>query len=368
MAAPRPTTTAFAQVINLEVYKLSLRIVSIESLKEKRRQGTITQMVPFVVGGKLNEVEKKIVNGEMETFELARPIGEMLTSGSVAQFTELLRKVVLDVELGREQVPLLYKSIYETLSDANMPELISAKWALYGTVIFTEILEGEEVKFGKLAAEYGPTAKILMFAAGFEYTKKMKDFNDSFSVEILNRAMGESWNALLNHIHLSPIISHVYAAPANNTGWAGEANDPLWVGYWKTLSQAVQDANVAKRPGNILLASAQNKTNLEMALKGGYTIAGTTYPAVDGIDTVVYYDGWDVTVGKKVYSYTGVTPGEAYLIRPRRGFKELLKQDLRIEAGGADLSRLIENQIVGYGYRGVYSAVEENVQKIDLTA
>ena len=70
---------------------MSLKIVSIESLKEKRRQGTITQMVPFVVDGKLNEVEKKIVNGEMETFELAKPFGETVTYGSTAQFTELLR-------------------------------------------------------------------------------------------------------------------------------------------------------------------------------------------------------------------------------------------------------------------------------------
>ncbi|NQS75248.1 MAG: aspartate ammonia-lyase [Peptococcaceae bacterium] len=345
---------------------MSLKIVSIESLKERRRQGTVTQMVPFAVNGKPHEVEKKIVNGEMETFEMTKPFGEMITYGSSAQFTELLRKVVLDVELGREQVPVIYGPIYERLSDPNMPKLIDAKWALYGTVIFTEHLEGEEVKFGRLAVEHGPTAKILTFTAGFEYTKEMKDFNDSFSVEILNRSMGESWNALLNHIHLNPIISFNYPDPDNQTDWAGEAGDSMWVGYWKTLSAAVNDANVAKRPGNILLASAQNRANIEMALKGGFMIGGTTYPAVDGIDTVIYYDGWSVTVGKKDYEYGGVTPGEAYLIRPRRGFKELVKQDLRIEAATADLSRLIESQIVGYGYRGVYAAVQANVQKITL--
>lgn len=344
---------------------MALNIVSIESLREKRRQGTFTTKVPFIVNGKSYEVEKKIVNGEMETFELARPFGEMLTSGSLAQFTELLRKVVLDVELGREQVPVIYGPIYERLSDPNMPRLIDAKWALYGTVIFTEHMEGEEVKFGKLAVEHGPTARILTFTAGFEYTKEMKDFNDSFSLEILNRSMGEAWNALLNHIHLNPIIVHNYAA-GNKTGWQGAADDDLWVGYWKTLNAAVNDANVAKRPGNILLASAQNRANIEMALKGGYQIGGTTYPAVDGVDTVIYYDGWTIQVGKKSYTYAGVTPGKAYLIRPRRGFKELVKQDLRIEAAAADLSRLIESQIVGYGYRGTYAAVTENIQEIDL--
>jgi len=92
-----------------------MNIYSQERLKEARRQGTYTEKVPFVLDGKLYEVDKKIVNGEMETLELAKPIGEMLTSGSVEQFKDLLRKVVLDVELGREQVQLLYQPIYERI-------------------------------------------------------------------------------------------------------------------------------------------------------------------------------------------------------------------------------------------------------------
>src|SRR5690606_37344643 len=146
----------------------------------------------------------------METLELAKPVGEMLTSGSVEQYKDLLRKVVLDVELGREQVQLLYQPIYDAIRDANLPRTIDAKWALTGTVVFTEHIEGEEVKFGRLQAEQGPTARILTYTAGFEYTKEMRDFNEAFSIEILNRAIGEAYNALLNHIHLSPIISYTY--------------------------------------------------------------------------------------------------------------------------------------------------------------
>src|SRR5690606_31619659 len=102
-------------------------------------------------------------------------------------------------------------------------------------------------------------------------------------------------------------------------------------------------------------------------LKGGYQINGTTYPDVSGIESVIYYDGWTVQVGKKTFEYAGVTPGKAYLIRPKSGSKELVKLDLRIEATAGDLSRLIESQIVGYAYRGVYAAIEENVQEISLS-
>lgn len=346
---------------------MGFKVYSQEVLKEARRQGTYTEKVPFVLDGKLYELDKKIVNGEMETLEFSRPIGEMLSSGSVEQFKDLLRKVVLDVELGREQVQLLYQPIYDRIQDANLPRVLDAKWALTGTVVFTEHMEGEEVKFGRLQAEQGPVARILTYTAGFEYTKEMKDFNEAFSVEILNRAMGEAYNALLNHIHLYPIIGFSYKA-ANKTTYQGASGDLSWVGVYKTLTKAVADAATAKRPGTILLASTADQANIEMALRGGHQIEGTVYPAISGIQSVIYYDGWEVTVGKKSYSYSGVTPGKAYLIRPKRGFKELVKQDLRIEATSGDLSRLIESQIVGYAYRGVYAAVEENVQEISLSA
>jgi len=114
------------------------------------------------------------------------------------------------------------------------------------------------------------------------------------------------------------------------------------------------------------LASTADQANIEMALRGGHQIEGTVYPAISSIQSVIYYDGWETVVGKKTYTYDGVRPGKAYLIRPKRGFKELLKQDLRIEATSGDLSRLVESQIIGYAYRGVYAAVEENVQEIAL--
>ncbi len=343
-----------------------MKIYSQDVLKEARRQGAYTEKMPFVLDGKLYEVDKKIVNGEMETLELSRPVGEMLTSGSVEQFKDLLRKVVLDVELGREQVQLLYQPIYDRIQDANLPRVLDAKWALTGTVIFTEHIEGEEVKFGRLQAEQGPIARILTYTAGFEYTKEMKDFNEAFSVEILNRGIGEAYNALLNHIHLYPIISFNYQA-ANKTAYQGEATDPAWVRVYKTINKALADAAKAKRPGTVLLASTADQANIEMALKGGHQIEGTVYPAISGIQSVIYYDGWEITVGKKSYTYDGVTAGKAYLIRPRRGFKELLKQDLRVEATSGDLSRLIESQIVAYAYRGVYAAIEENIQEISLS-
>ena len=331
-----------------------------DTLREARRQGTYETTIPFVLNGKPEVVTKKIVNGEMETHQLSRPIGEMITSGGLDQFRDLLRKVVLDVELGRELQPLVYGPIYETITDAHFPRVLDAKWALQGVVVFTELMEGQEVRFGRLDALQGPTARILTFAAGFEYTREILDFNESFRVELLNRALGEAHNALLNDIHLRPIITGTYTGPNLTTWTAPPAGNPNWVGVRNVIVEAQKAAVRAKRPGTVLLANPVMRAEIELALTGGHNIGGTVFPAIGGIQQVVYYDS------DAHHGYTGVAENRAYLIRPRRGFKELVKQDLRIEAQAGDLSRLVQEQIVAYAHRGVYAALTENVQQINL--
>lgn len=349
-----------------------MRVHSIETLKEQRRnQGTIETVVPFVVDGQRYATTKRIVNGEMEAYELGAPIGEMMTSETSRK--ELVEKVVLDVELGREEVPLLYKPVYETLVDANFPKEFEAKWAQYGSVIFLEHLEGGEVKFGSLQAEQGPIARIKGYAAGFEYTKEMDIFNQTFNFELLNRSFGEAHNAILNHLHLAPIIKHNYKANNKTAavyvkadGTAGTAQEHHYIlSLRETIRKALKDARTAKRPGTVLLANSAHKEDIEDALSS-FTIQATPYSATSGITDIIYYDGWETQVSKKTYTYDGVPEGKAYLIRPKRGFKELVKQALQVNAHVGDASRLVEAQIIGDFWRGVFAAVEENVQEITL--
>lgn len=346
------------------------KFISADTIKAERRKGTVETAVPFLLNGKQEEVTKKIINGEMETYELDKPIGEMLTSENSRK--ELLQKVVLDVELGREDVPLLYGPIYETISDSNLPKEFEAKWAQNGTVIFFEHLEGEEVKFGTLQAESGPIARIKGYAAGFEYTKELEMFNQTFNFEILNKAFGEAHNAILNHLHLGPIVQFTYK-PANKTGpvYVNELGKTLpdatgahfVLSLRETLRTVLTATRTAKRPGTILLANSADQEDIKAAMSS-FTIQATPYGAVDGISQIIFYDGWDNQVARKTYSYPGVPAGKAYLIRPKRGFKELVKQALQIQATMGDLTRLVEAQIVGDFWRGVFAAIDENVQEI----
>ena len=340
------------------------KIISQDTVLDARRQGTRTEQIPFIVAGQVETVEKNVVNGEMETLELAKPLGEMVSYGSTSDLKDLLRKVVLDVEMGREQVATLYEPIYDTINDPNLPEILDAKWAMHGNCIFLEHFEGSEVKFGSISAEEGPTARIRTYTTGFEVTQKMIDFNESFKIEMLNNEMGRAYNALLNHLHLGPIILYKYKA-GNKTAYKGAKDDPRWLGIYKSLKEGLKDSRKAKRGGNVLIAHPADEIDIQQAIRGGQ-IDGTIYPPLSGISTIIYYDGWETTVGNKNYKYEGAKPGVVHLVRPKRGFKELIKRDYTVKRGNADISRLIEEQTVAYCYRGVFAAVEENVQEIAI--
>lgn len=351
---------------------MGVKVVSLESLREERRKLTMEQAVQYVLDKQTHTVPKRIVSGEMELLDLSRPIGEMITTAAGRK--ELLEKVVLDVELGREHVPTLYGPIYDRIEDPNFPEVFDAKWASHGVVFFAEHIEGEEVKFGHLQAEEGPIARIKTYAAGIQYTEDAVEYNRVWEMEMEDRAFGEAYNALLNHLHLYPFIGYSYK-PANKTAaqYVDPEGKPLsnnngahpLLSMRETLRKAIADAKAAKRPGTVLLVSGTRVDHVREALAKVH-VRGTDFESVSGIDAIVEYDGWSIKIGKKDHSYPGVPENRAYLIRPKRGFKELVKHDLRIDANDGDLSRLIETQIVGRARRGVFAALDENVQEITL--
>lgn len=348
-----------------------VNIISKGSMLQASRQRNETRSIPYLFNGRTESIKRTVEGGHADQIQLDNLSGEMIISTDIKR--TLAQKTVLDVELGREEVPLLYNPIYDTMTDANFPRLLEAKWAQHGNVVFLEHLEGEEIKFGALSAENGPVARLTGYAGGFQWTKETELFNEVYLIDIFNRAFGRAHNILLNHIHLAPIAQFGYK-PTHTTnpkyiksdgsnGTVATAN--LYLSTRETLKQGIIDARTAKRPANVLLANSADQFQIEDALKGA-DIMATNYRAISGIDTIIYYDGDEETVGDTVYEFDGVKPGEMFLVRPKRGFKELVKVPLRIEFGGGDITRLIEDTMVGYTFRGVFAAVEENVQKIIL--
>ncbi len=345
-----------------------MKIVSVDTLKDERRRATIEEKIPYIMNGEIKTATKKMVNGEMEVLEFSKPIGEMLTTP--AGLDSIVQKTVIDLELGREAVPLLYGPIYRRIEDPNFTEHVDIAPFTYAQVVFLEHMELEEVKFG--ARKIGPkdTVPIITYAAGLQWTEDMIMYDKTWEITEANRAMGEAYNALLNHIHLYPILNYNYAS--KNQTAAATTGATLLEKLRNTIKagliHASQDKNTdtgAPRRPTVLLAHSSRRWDIEECLQR-LQIGGTIYPAISQIDTLIFYDGWSTIVGEKTYTYPGVDPNKAYLIEPQKYFRELVKHDLRVDAGGADITRLIENAIVGRARRGVVASPANSVEELTL--
>lgn len=352
---------------------LNITVISNDALlKERRQRSEIVEAVPYEINGEMHTVDKVIKHGAMERMELDpdTTIGELLTTP--ASLDTLVQKTTLDIEQGRERTQLLYQPIYRRRENRGFTKNIEVgQTSGAARAVFLEHIEGEEVKFGTRVFGAKDTVPIITYASGFQWTEDLEEYDETWTADEYNEAIGEAWNALLNHIHLYPIIAYAYAAK-NQTAAVG-GTDPINVRDRATIKNALENSAIDKNPDTgrvrnptIVLAASSNRFRIQEALQR-MQIGGTIYEAIgQQLNTIILYDGWSVTVGAKTYTYAGVPSTKIYLIDPQVYFHELVKHDLLVDAADGDLSRLIKNQIVARGRRGVYAAPANAVEEVTL--
>src|SRR4029078_8989766 len=125
---------------------------------------------------------------------LKRPVGEMITTSQ--GLMDLVEKVRIDVGFGPGDVPLLYNPIYETVNGPFPGRAVQVgENTLQADVVFLEKFEGGEVEFGTLQRCVPATIPLQTYAAGFEWTEDMEEWDMTWDFELVNRAFGRAYNA-----------------------------------------------------------------------------------------------------------------------------------------------------------------------------
>lgn len=276
-----------------------------------------------------------------------------------------------EVEAGQLEEPRLYEPIYSIVNDSSLPKNVTIHTLGPGGVVFDEIKEGGEVNFVSIG-ESETSVRIRHYAVGLEYTKDLIMYNELWNVGMIEREAGRAYNALLNHIHLSPILSASYGA--SNLTSASADGDSIAEKTLRTFEDAIMEASEDtenNRPGPyILLVSPVNRFQLERALtrvpQQGFTLQSS---AIDMVSGIIAYNGWTGSRGKKTTSYTGVPAGTVFMIdvsKRAENFQSFFKQDLQSQLGESDMSRFILEQVIWDAYFGVYSNPTAAVQKVTL--
>jgi hypothetical protein len=274
---------------------------------------------------------------------------------------EFIEKITYDLYQGREAVPLLYKDLYETRSDANFPQTMTAKEFGPVQVVFLQKWEGGEVKFGTIGEGVEKVVSFVTYAAGIEYDEDIIEYNQTWRVSEIGVAFGEAYNKLLNHIHFYPIISATFATTGGGLAAqkaAQKAGTAQLIAFDTDIPTTLRNALSVLPAGSKLLINSSDNFRVSDAIAS--SMYADTSPSIVKkrltVDSLVEYDGDEVEVGGKTYTYTGVTAGEGYFLVPKRFLKEYIKHDLRVDSDDGDLSRLIITQVVGRARRAVYCA------------
>lgn len=314
----------------------------------------------FAPGFDLSKHIKEVRNGKDTVMEFI---------GSDDFTSDWYTRVNYEVDAGRLDVPTVYEPIYDTVVDASLPETLTVKNWGPGGFVFEEIFEGGEVRFGQITSAQA-TVSQRQFGVGLEYDKKLVMFNQLWQISRIERAVGQAYNALLNHLHISPILNYTYTAsnqtPADTTGAS------ITEKWFLTLEAAIvesQQDTINPRPGPyILLVHPSQMFMLERAMsrvpQQGFAKDSS---ALSSISTVIGYAGWTGTRGKKTVTYPGVTSTKGYLINTSfKGFdfQSYFKQPLESAQGNADVSRFILDQIVWDVWLGIYSNPGRSVEEI----
>ncbi len=301
-------------------------------------------------------------------------VQEMIGTGDGAQ--DFLEKTTYDAYQGREAVELLYKDIYSTREDATFPKVMTAKEYGPVQVVFVEKLEGEEVKFGELGPGQEKTVRFHTYAAGLEWSEDMVEYNEFWSLTDASIAFGENYNKLLNHLHLYPIISGSYTTTGGGDQGqktAQKEGTAQLIAWNSNLITTLERVRTVLPKGSIVLHNSSDSVYFERQIATDLLDdQGTPGPVKRWWSTLnfVEYDGEEVQVGDKTYTYGGVPAGFIFVIVPKRNFIEYIKHDLRIDSGRADISRLIVDQMVGRARRAVFAALGgvNGAVKVDIRA
>lgn len=297
------------------------------------------------------------------------PVSEMITTSQ--GLMDLVEKVRVDVEFGQAEVPTLYEPIYRRIAPpGGFPgKAVDLGFnTLQANVIFLEKFEAGEIQFGTLAKGVPAIARLKTWAAGFEWTEDMQEWDQTWEMTLLSQAFGRAYNMLLNYLHLGPILSYTYTAPntvpADATAGAGLTERVL-----RTFQAGYREAvnAVPQRTPSVILASESDRFLIEESLLQPVLDSNGNQLAQVPVETIIYYDGDTIDLGTNSVTYSGVTAGKAYFIFPGQKMLELLHHGLRVDADRpTDISRLIEAQIVGRTRRGVYADIANSVEEINF--
>jgi hypothetical protein len=292
---------------------------------------------------------------------------------------DLFDAIRLDLTIRKEARSTIRQFIYQEIQMPNATKDIRPTELFpYGVVFEEHNGEGQSVRQGaNLGGQYD-TIPMLIYAAGFTWTLLASLFDRTYDLSRLSDGVALGYSAKKDDLALDPIIQASYSG-AQQTAASG-IGDNRQEKLINTLMNAIDDLGersdpVTKRKinaeGLVLLCSTLDARHVNHVIGGIDTDYPLRYPALRSITTVLGYDGEVIDMPNETVTYSGVTSGKVYLIKPNRYFKIPIKRNLVAELDRTpNVNTLAMEQRAWYFSEAIYNAIgiSNFVQEVTLDA
>lgn len=287
----------------------------------------------------------------------------------------------LDLTIRKTVNQTVRQNVYKTVSLPNADRIITLQEMFpYAFEFLENNGEGQAVPMGETRLGQKDTVTFFIKATGFAYTLLASLFDKTLDFTKVTDGVADAYALQRDEDALKPILDYAYgnAGTAKHTA-ADATGTARQEKLYLTLVNAVDDLGKRDDPrlktripatGLVLLCNTYDANHIQQIMQGLPSVNERIYRAIPQIDKIVTYDTEYTEFDNRTRTYTGVTAGTAYLIKPNRYMVIATKRDLTMEADARpDVLTLAREQKSWYYSEAIYNeGIASFIQKITLPA
>lgn len=279
-----------------------------------------------------------------------RSIRELIASGGLKMegnslpsgWANLWDAMRLDITIRKLSRPTVRELIYNMIDVPNATRTMNLTELYSHNIVFKENNgAGQSVNQGELMAGQYDTATQKIYAAGLIIDLMSVLFNNAYTDQSVNDAVAIAENGIKDDNALAPIFGYSYATAAQTAAdtTSGATKYEL---LYRTIETAVDALGQRTDPitnreidatGLVLIASPTNAKRIARVISGAGFPANSNsgfYPAIDSISKVIGYEPETIVGTNETTSYTAVTTGKCYIVKPNRRMLVAVKRGLQL--------------------------------------
>lgn len=244
--------------------------------------------------------------------------------------------------------------------------------------------EGQAVPLGQKRMGQKDFMQFFLKATGFTFTLMASLYDVTFDMSKVNDGVAMAYALTRDDDAMLPILQYNYAINVNGNAQtaafadAGMKRQEL---LYCTLEDAIDDLSERTDPliadkkidatGLVLLCNSYDARHIARVLNGLPSVNERAYPGISEISRIVAYDTNYIDFEDHTNTFTGVTKGKCYLVKPNRYMKIAVKRDLTMEVDEKpDVLTLAQSQRAWYYAEAIYNeiGIANFIQEITLPA